>query len=303
MSGLRRRRGSDKGHRCRGPKRETVVNFKRRHVADVRQRQLVQFAIASVVGLEKLLSEDDQSHAMSSSPTSRAFVTNIVSTISSIPTTSDSPNPLKNVDGKAKELFLTLHVLFPNELLPALDLLDRGLISRFSVAGTDAGDKNGIHNDALTAENVFDATQTESTVPRNHVYYVRSAQHRPQPSNSRYSARSYDPTATNYEVRLTAWNCSCPAFAFSAFPSSLDDASSTAYDKHHDLSSAAKLQSKRGEGAGGGVGGLDLSDRFPICKHLLACVLSERCAMFHGCVEQKTVSVEELAGWAAGWGG
>jgi len=41
----------------------------------------------------------------------------------------------------------------------------------------------------------------------------------------------------------------------------------------------------------------------PVCKHLLACVLVERCEVFAGCVDEREVSVEELAGWAAGWGG
>ena len=40
----------------------------------------------------------------------------------------------------------------------------------------------------------------------------------------------------------------------------------------------------------------------PVCKHILACVLVERCEMFKAFVEEKEVSVEEAAGWAAGWG-
>jgi len=40
-----------------------------------------------------------------------------------------------------------------------------------------------------------------------------------------------------------------------------------------------------------------------MCKHLLACVLVERVAAFGGFVEERRVSVEEVAGWAAGWGG
>jgi hypothetical protein len=48
-----------------------------------------------------------------------------------------------------------------------------------------------------------------------YVYYVRSAQRR----TSRYGT-SVDATSS-YEVRLRAWNCSCPAFAFAAFPASV----------------------------------------------------------------------------------
>lgn len=41
----------------------------------------------------------------------------------------------------------------------------------------------------------------------------------------------------------------------------------------------------------------------PMCKHLLACVMVERWREFRGGVEERRVSVEELAGWGAGWGG
>jgi len=49
---------------------------------------------------------------------------------------------------------------------------------------------------------------------------------------------------------------------------------------------------------------LALGEGVPMCKHLLACVLVERCSVFgrYG-VEEKEVTVEELAGWGAGWGG
>jgi hypothetical protein len=51
-------------------------------------------------------------------------------------------------------------------------------------------------------------------------------------------------------------------------------------------------------------GGITLGfDMPPVCKHLLACVLAERvCGLFGQFVEEKDVSVEEAAGWAAGWG-
>jgi hypothetical protein len=49
-------------------------------------------------------------------------------------------------------------------------------------------------------------------------------------------------------------------------------------------------------------GGLTLGTDTPVCKHLLACVLVEHCAGFAHLVEERNVSIEELAGWAAGWG-
>ena len=41
----------------------------------------------------------------------------------------------------------------------------------------------------------------------------------------------------------------------------------------------------------------------PLCKHLLACVLAERWDVAYGMVEEREVEREEMAGWAAGWGG
>jgi len=49
-------------------------------------------------------------------------------------------------------------------------------------------------------------------------------------------------------------------------------------------------------------GGLAKGQDVPVCKHLLACVLVEQCAAFKHFVVEKDVSVEEMAGWAAGWG-
>lgn len=50
-------------------------------------------------------------------------------------------------------------------------------------------------------------------------------------------------------------------------------------------------------------GGYSLGEDIPMCKHLLACVMVERWREFGHDVEEKEVSIEELAGWGAGWGG
>ena len=49
-------------------------------------------------------------------------------------------------------------------------------------------------------------------------------------------------------------------------------------------------------------GGLTLGSDMPVCKHLLACVLVKYCSIFSSFVEERDVSIDELAGWAAGWG-
>jgi len=123
-----------------------------------------------------------------------------------------------------------------------------------------------------------------------YVYYVRSAQRR----TSRYGT-SIDATSS-YEVRLRAWNCSCPAFAFAAFPASV-------VGMEGEAEAALDEEQERDIGAGWKFGGVGLGGGTPpVCKHLLACVLGEWCELFKGFIEERDVSVEEAAGWAAGWG-
>ncbi|KAF9732133.1 ubiquitin carboxyl-terminal hydrolase family protein [Paraphaeosphaeria minitans] len=289
---------------------------------------------------------------MASSPlqSTRTFVTQLVDALSARAASEHGAagrNPHTNVldgaGGEVKKLLLALHVAFPNELLPALDLLDRSLITRFRVRircdvdapggaaprglrgqieGADADGAPGNSNSISNSDGIIHAqTQhpphpsdtemldapprlalpddTADGTPRDaaphttslgdEVYYVRSAQQRP----SRFTT-SFD-TLTSYQVRLAAWNCSCPAFAFSAFPPVHSDPPVPTYDPD------CATQVKNGAWRFGGVG---LGEGMPpVCKHLLACVLAERCAgLFGACVEERAVGVEEAAGWAAGWG-
>jgi len=232
-----------------------------------------------------------------------------------------------------------VHVLFPTEFLPALDLLDRGLVTRFRIrdaapsgatappsnsnmrgseSGTVALGQQQTEEDAATIPTTAamgaDAEMADADAGDQHttpgaeedeeeeggglhqansdawaVYYVRSAQ---QQRSSRYSA-SVD-TTTSYEVRLRAWNCSCPAFAFAAFPAGARDWDWD-WDRGLGLGDA--------DGGGWRFGGLSGGKGAPpVCKHLLACVLVERCELFEGYVQEREVSVEEAVGWAAGWG-
>lgn len=274
---------------------------------------------------------------MATLPTPRHFVARLISTIPK-PSYSEasSANPLGG-GPEVKQPLLTLHVLFPNEFLPALDLLDRGLITRLLPPGfrnipsavdnaqpqaeTDpthgqaphhTGD-HGVQTPNLeagqqdriaslrTADMRVGSTSTEDAAQQKNdakapcLYYVRSAQQQTsRSSNSRYRNAAYEHT-TYYEVRLDAWSCSCPAFAFSAFPATTSDAHRT---------SPPSLDARNDEQAPLGwlFGGLTLGTDMPVCKHLLACVLVEHSGMFAHFVEERTVSREEMAGWAAGWG-
>lgn len=326
-------------------------------------------------------------------PTSREFITRLLQSLPlplpSVDATSNisASNPLHLASEATKKQLLALHVLVPNEFLPALDLLDRRLVTRFWIRDHSGGDASSA---VAPVENVGDTSFTMELRSRGHiseneeaaqsidddterggevsnpnspratgpidpdtemmdamppisqleeslhplwddkeglhikseeedlaaqystrkakedkkgkdtVYYVRSAQQR----SSRFSA-SYDSTTT-YEVRLTAWNCSCPAFAFAAFPSTYSDPPVPAHEPHNEQSGDGNVVldiRKRQKDAAWSFGGVSLGPGTPpVCKHLLACVLVERCAMFAGFLEEKEVSVDEAAGWAAGWG-
>ncbi|KAF3000984.1 hypothetical protein E8E13_009440 [Curvularia kusanoi] len=274
--------------------------------------------------------------SMSALPSPRDFVTRLLASLPSAPPAGTEASPLRDAPEPVKKQLLSLQVLFPNEFLPALDVLDRRLISRFHIGNEDANTSNATTtstSDVHTSDAPTSLSETIVPEPSHSttdtVHYVRSAQHRA----SRFSA-SYDST-TSYEVRLRAWNCTCPAFAFAAFPAlhpepplplyvapSVDtrphptatDEEDKYRDGGRDRVVAEHPEPDTYAGAhvdadaeppplchfGGVTAGASMP---PVCKHLLACVLAEHCpGLFGSCVEERRVGVESAAGWAAGWG-
>ncbi|THY73256.1 hypothetical protein D6C87_04738 [Aureobasidium pullulans] len=110
----------------------------------------------------------------------------------------------------------------------------------------------------------------------NAIYYVRSAQQ--TSSNSRFR----DPVAssTHYEVRTSSWSCSCPAFTFAAFPVVSVD------EEEEEGDGEVEAEAEEGGNEEWRVGGLSLGKDVPMWY-----------------VKTREVSIEELAGWATGWGG
>ncbi|KAL8777536.1 MAG: hypothetical protein Q9213_007818 [Squamulea squamosa] len=253
-------------------------------------------------------------------PTSRAYLSSI---FESFP--EDSHRDLVEPEGTSnslisgppavKSLLLTLHVLFPNELLPALDLLDRKLVTRLYFDTFSAQDSH------LPSQGITGTERNEQPMPPagtvnrkgkgiRTVYYVRSSQ-QPRFRFSTASSRTYDALAGNgqsYEVRLKAWNCSCPAFALAGVACLGDQ-----LDEGMALHDSEALEGPMGGsevnddgsmGESGGFGGLMRGEgEIPVCKHLLACYLAESWKGFEGYVGERIVSREEMSGWAAGWGG
>lgn len=251
-------------------------------------------------------------------------------------------NPLRLVDARHRPLFTTLHVLFPSLLLPALDLLDRGLVTRLMCPGEAAaavfiggsriahegdGSHETQHDDGEASQARDSTAESPPPPPPSSVYLVRSAQ---KPARRPYGGAGDAPTATcapatataggsssqrTYVVHTAAWNCTCAAFAFTAFPPLAGAPSllGPAHGKPEDAVSAVTImdygeeeeEAAEGKGARGPwqFGGLSFDGCTsaggvpPCCKHLLACVLAERweCGLGRYMV-QRELGREEMAG-------
>lgn len=287
-----------------------------------------------------------------------------------------SPTQLARV----KPLLLTLHCLFPNDLLPALDILDRRLVQRIVVRGdktnanavpsasastqedhqtvSSPGDNQGIQHDKLNTrinQTTLDDTTPENTLNEDlfgSVFLVTSASSAPAypapSSTTSTSTSTYTTTTTTpqqppkvYEVRLNAWNCTCPTFTLSTFRdldfrlhsmskpnlnlnpnsspsprSSSPPPSNTAMLRDRNdgsafTSTSAPTSASASASAvypfGGTLTCPTDRDSPPACKHILACVLFARCPGLFGDGGHEdrgvNISMEELAGWCAGWGG
>jgi hypothetical protein len=238
-------------------------------------------------------------------PSTRALLTSLIATLAtSTSHAHGSSNPLSDASENTKATLLTLHTLFPTDLLPALDLLDRGLVTRFVLASASDTEQQAIN----PKEPDQNQSQNQDSHHRNRKqtlsYYVRTSQQAKH--SSRFSRSHHATTAaatvqgtTSYEVHLTAWNCSCPAFAFAAFPADLASEDSNGSEGTGDDGTFGENWHWED---GWRFGGLTRGDRVPACKHLLACVIAEHCGGFEGLVEEREVGVGEVAGWAAGWG-
>lgn len=190
---------------------------------------------------------------------------------------------------------LTLHVIFPNILLPALDLLDRGLVSRFVVAAAADGEQEAgtepAHGDATTTTTtnttsgsgiMSHSSGKESDTPGQiYMYTVQSA----ASTNTSRRKRHTPLRNKTYAVHLDAWNCSCGGFALDA------------YSHYHDPDKQDQQSVQRSASPLLRLGSLETAspDEFPCCKHLLACLLAEKWKTCGGHGRDKHTTKEELA--------
>ncbi|KAL8864381.1 MAG: hypothetical protein Q9198_009902, partial [Flavoplaca austrocitrina] len=119
------------------------------------------------------------------------------------PPQSQQPNPLIPSPPALKHLLLTLHVLFPNELLPALDLLDRRLITRLILSTSaehnvvESPKGNEVTPETANAVNDEGFADIKGGGKPRTVYYVQSSQHsRFRRFDEKYG-RTYDALAAS----------------------------------------------------------------------------------------------------------
>lgn len=234
----------------------------------------------------------------------------------------------------AKSIFLTLHFLFPHDLLPALDILDRQLVQRFTTTSTTPQPQHQHESEVYyiqSASAITDAhpiRNTNTTTSTTTHTFPTSTEAQPTTtapttsSSSRFRPRER-PTETHYEVRLDSWNCTCAAFAFSALGLlSRPDLTSEAEPGFTAAGGSRTLSRSEGEEGvevgeeteGKGefrFGGTATRDGLgaPICKHILAACLARWLPGWawggdgdEGREWHREVRREEAAGWGAGWG-
>ncbi|KAI0484347.1 hypothetical protein GGR56DRAFT_21544 [Xylariaceae sp. FL0804] len=227
-------------------------------------------------------------------------------------------NPLRQLPPRRRALLAALHALYPSFVLPALDLLDRRLVTRVVLLRPVPVPSPA----SPSCSSSSPPPPPPPPAPPPALYHlVRSAQ--PPSSRSRRrrggghhpgAGAGGAPTRT-YVVRTGAWSCTCASFAFEAHAriyslsttSSSSSSSSSSGCRRYDVREAtatgafSEQRSRSWEFGGlstdgGGEGGSGV----PCCKHLLACVLAERWpALLAGFVEERAVGREEAAGLVA----
>src|SRR5215469_15671437 len=117
-------------------------------------------------------------------PNPRAVLTELLSQLPQATNLTDTTsNPLKDAPSNTKNILLTFHVLYPNEFLSALDLLDRHLLTRFVVRTVDLNQQRESSAEATTASvtSVENSNATSIAIAENQqslhktpLYFVRS---------------------------------------------------------------------------------------------------------------------------------
>ncbi|KAJ0423827.1 hypothetical protein BJY00DRAFT_277502 [Aspergillus carlsbadensis] len=232
-----------------------------------------------------------------------------------------------------KPLMLTLHCIFPNELLLALDIIDRGLVRRVLTEDTTVPAKR--EPEISETEHQKKSKSDSSSTWKEDFFFVTSASttsNRQLRSNTQPKPHQQNHWQTKgYEVRLQAWSCTCAAFTLSTFRNLGPEPSSPLSPSPERLKSGVnervddKSPSSTSDHAGevgaqadadvDDIGAYPLGGTLPmhpesspaVCKHILACLLVAKCPGLGGKSggggRFAALRMGEVAALCAGWGG
>lgn len=230
-------------------------------------------------------------------PSHRALLTNLIESVLQADTSHSSNDVAPNTGSahniRRRHLILTLHVIFPGMLLPAVDLLDRKLVTRMIYAENTIIPTSD--SSSTTVEEKWDEPPEQTLI-----YTVKSAAQTLARRRRDTSSSVASAPARTYLVHLDAWNCSCAGFALEAFPGNGGGAIGVE-ESYGRISNDEK--SERSGWLFGGMsrdGDPRFGETLPCCKHLLACLLAEKWKdVLNVHVEDKACTREEIAGVVA----
>ena len=199
---------------------------------------------------------------------------------------------------QVKSLLLTLHFMYPHELLPALDLLDRKLISchNYLCSIEPQSKPSKMPN---CERRVLDSV-SQKTI-KVETFYIQSVSASVEDATTPFHHRQeHGPTGSYYEVRLDSWNCTCSAFAQSSITSGIDSPDHLQQVIDESLVDGEVVEACSATRFGGDS---TLSANVPFCKHMLAVAMWKAVPPgFRNLVDVQYTSTTTTAGWAAGWG-
>lgn len=293
--------------------------------------------IPAVVSRPSLIEAVHTVIAMTSIPSPRLVLTDVINQLSVLhgessgsptaPATpkfhgsnpESTPNPLKTLPEAAQELVIALDYLLPTGISPALDLLDRGLVTRYSLKVeeavvepdprtncTEPNDEDAMSEEPISRPKDKGKQPEELDTPaiptRNlssYVYHVQSGRSRPRkyPKYKKFFPRIYC-------VRTKAWHCSCDAFTHAAFVDEPKPVSIGGVKSGIGARRARRLWKKEEEEKiwqqmnkykwvwGGRMLGVGSP---PVCIHLVACVLAEHCGeLFMPYIKEEFLTLDGL---------
>ncbi|KAL5606966.1 hypothetical protein BROUX41_003333 [Berkeleyomyces rouxiae] len=234
-------------------------------------------------------------------PSSRALLSSLFTSFSNTQPASTAPTSL---DDARRSLLSTLHVLFPNHLLPALDLLDRNLVVRIVATNQSALQPGVVTTECVPPLNflVYSSTLSSGRSFRRRRKHVESGRDGGAASVAGGKA---------HLVNLATWNCNCPSFAYDAFvgrnhgleedecaghPESIrgpKDAPDVGKEQPTNVLALAGVDQTVWADV---FGGFSRESAPPCCKHILACLLAEKCSLIDGGIPETALTREQLAG-------